>query len=52
MFGYKEREIEEFRDQLMKCPQLVKQLKEDGSGDLAEKGLDELFDKIQEIVDD
>jgi hypothetical protein len=52
MFGYKQREIETFRDQLMECPQLIKQLKECGSGNLAEKGFDELIDEINEIIHD
>ena len=52
MPGYQQRELEEFRENLIKCPQLIKQLKEDGSVGLTDKSFDELIDKIQEIVDD
>ena len=50
MFGYKEREIEEFREQLMECPKLIKQLKEYREGNLTEKSFDEFIDEINEII--
>ena len=52
MFGYKEREIEEFREQLMECPKLIKQLKEYREGNLTKKSFGELIDEINEIIHD
>ena len=52
MPGCQQRELEEFREQLIKCPQLIKQLKEDGSVGLTDKSFDELIDKINEIIHD
>ncbi len=52
MFGYKEREIEEFREQLMECPKLIKQLKEYKEGNLTKKSFGELIDEINEIIHD
>ena len=52
MFGYKEREIEKFREQLMECPQLIKKINEYGEESLTEKKFDELIDRINEIVHD
>ena len=52
MFGYKEREIEEFRKQLIECPQLIKEINEYGEEVLTEKSFDELIDRINEIIHD
>jgi len=52
VFGYKEREIEEFREQLMECPKLIKQLKEYREGNLTEKSFGEFIDEINEIIHD